>query len=331
MSAGKSEKAARLATIIFLLKANKSQTAEELSRALKVTVRTIYRDIETLTSSGVPIQGTQGRTGGYVLTEYYPVDPFVYSSNDALGFFASDDVSGSTAEHAGQAIDTVVRLLADSLPARDHNLIEHVRKRFFFDMRNWFWRDPPLMQFSHLKEAIMKDQIVEIIFTERGRPKLNTEVFDAYGLVWRQGHWYFVGFSHSRKTFERHRIQRVLSVRPTGKRFVRQDSFELPSCWMKMLAASGKGSTLVRLRIEYPATLDFEFFAWKKDQAITKHDDHWIVPMHVDNTEWLIPLALSYGGKVEVLEPLALREQILGKAQLMLEKYARHTEPNPTA
>ena len=100
-------------------------------------------------------------------------------------------------------------------------------------------------------------------------------------------------FSHTTKRFERHRLQRIVSVRSTGRRFSREDSFDLAACWAGLLEDFGKGHTLVRIKIQYPATLDFETFGWKKDQRITKHDDHWIVEMSVDNkNEWLIPLVL---------------------------------------
>jgi predicted DNA-binding transcriptional regulator YafY len=314
----------RLAGILFLLKANKSQTAEELAQALKVTVRTIYRDVESLVEAGLPIRGTQGPSGGYVLAEYFPVDPFVFSRNEVLSLIStpSEQRSDKQGTNAGQAIDAALKLLAEGLPEISRALVTRLRERFLFDTANWFWRDAPLRQYPELKEAILNDLTVEIIYTERGEPSVKTGIFDPYGMVWRQGHWYALVFSHTTKRYERHRLQRIVSVRLTGKRFSREDSFDLPACWSRLLEDFGKGQILVRIKIDYPATLDFETFGWKKDQRITKHDDHWIVEMPVDKYEWLIPLVLSYGGKVQVLEPASVRKEIAERLEVMTRQYA---------
>lgn len=314
----------RLSGILFLLKANKSQTAEELADALNVDVRTIYRDIDALVDAGLPIRGTRGPSGGYVLTEYFPVDPFVFTRNEVLSLISTPNEQRSDRQgtNAGQAIDTALKLLAGGLPENSRALLTRVRERFLFDTVNWFWRDAPLRQYPELKEAILNDLSVEIIYTERGEPNIKTGTVDPYGMVWRQGHWYLVALSHTTKRFERHRLQRIVSVRTTGKRFSREGTFDLAACWSRLLEDFGRGQTLVRIKIDYPATLDFEMFGWKRDQRITKHHDHWIVEMSVDKYEWLIPLVLSYAGKVQVLEPTSVRKEIAGRIEVMARQYA---------
>ena len=70
------------------------------------------------------------------------------------------------------------------------------------------------------------------------------------------------------------------------------------------------GDELVRFRIDFPATNDFASFDWKHDQKIVKHDLYWVVEMMVDDDEWLIPLALTYGDKFQILEPASLQKRI---------------------
>lgn len=317
------KKETRLASILFLLKANKSQTADELAEALKVNVRTIYRDIETLMTVGLPIRGTQGPSGGYVLAEHFPCDPFVYASNEALSLISNSGEKAVRGQNpnVGQTIDTVVKLLAESLPESSRLFLHRVRQRFLFDTSNWLWRDTVLYQFPELKEAILKDRTVEVIYTERGKAVIRSDTFDPYGMVWRQGNWYLVAFSHTRKCMERHRVQRIVSVHATERGFIRDPSFSIITCWESLLEDFGTGRTLIRFKIEYPATLDFESFGWKKKQQIIKHSDHWIVDMSVDNYEWLIPLALSYGDKFEVLEPPSIRKELAEKLKAAAEKY----------
>ncbi|WP_330586809.1 helix-turn-helix transcriptional regulator [Aminipila terrae] len=56
----------RLFQIIYILLDRKSITASALSEKLEVSVRTIYRDVEVLSSVGVPVYMSKGKGGGYL-------------------------------------------------------------------------------------------------------------------------------------------------------------------------------------------------------------------------------------------------------------------------
>lgn len=311
------EKAKRLASIILMLRTSRSQTAVELAEALGVTVRTVYRDLDNLAAAGIPVRGTPGPAGGYELAEHYPVDPFVYVQADPQPILVgkADTVSAS------KALDTAVSLFADGLPESARSALHRVRQRFLFDTSAWLWKDSSLATFADLKQAVLNDQRVEVVFVQRGNTNIRHEELDPYGLVWRQGHWYLVAHSAREARFVRHRVQRLLGIRPTGKTFKRQRGFDLSMAWGALLDAFGRGTELVRFKIDFPATQDFEAFDWKSDQIIHKADDPWVVEMRVDNDEWLIPLALSYGDEFQILEPQRLRHRVAAALKAALEKY----------
>ena len=64
-------RASRLVSIMLLLQARGRMTAEALAAELEVSVRTIYRDVEALHSSGVPLYGESGHAGGFQLLDGY--------------------------------------------------------------------------------------------------------------------------------------------------------------------------------------------------------------------------------------------------------------------
>ncbi len=67
----------RLFEIVYILLHKKSVTAKELAERFEVSVRTIYRDIDTLSSAGIPIYASQGKGGGISLMDEYVLDnPF---------------------------------------------------------------------------------------------------------------------------------------------------------------------------------------------------------------------------------------------------------------
>ncbi|MGX1545027.1 helix-turn-helix transcriptional regulator [Streptomyces adustus] len=64
-------RAARLLSLVLLLQNRGRLTADELARELGVSTRTVYRDIDSLSSAGIPVYGDAGHRGGYQLLDGY--------------------------------------------------------------------------------------------------------------------------------------------------------------------------------------------------------------------------------------------------------------------
>ena len=69
-------RAERLCSIIQLLRGGRYVTARGLADRLEVSARTIYRDVDELTLSGVPIEREAGR--GYRLPKTFGVPPLMF-------------------------------------------------------------------------------------------------------------------------------------------------------------------------------------------------------------------------------------------------------------
>jgi predicted DNA-binding transcriptional regulator YafY len=70
--------------ILLLLRGGKAISATDLSTRFEVSTRTIYRDIETLSSLGVPVYAEKGRVGGFRLVEGYFLPPVMFSVREAI-------------------------------------------------------------------------------------------------------------------------------------------------------------------------------------------------------------------------------------------------------
>ncbi len=74
-------KAERLFQLVMSLRRTRSTTAHQLARELNVSERTIYRDVQSLILSGVPIEGEAGV--GYVLRRDFDLPPLMFSNEEA--------------------------------------------------------------------------------------------------------------------------------------------------------------------------------------------------------------------------------------------------------
>ncbi len=75
-------KADGMLAILWLLKARKRMTAQELADHLEIHVRTVYRYIDALCASGVPILSETGHDGGYCLSPDYQTAPLFLTADE---------------------------------------------------------------------------------------------------------------------------------------------------------------------------------------------------------------------------------------------------------
>ena len=64
-------RADRLVSILLTLQVHGSMTTETLADRLEVSVRTIHRDMDSLSAIGIPVYALRGRSGGWKLSEEY--------------------------------------------------------------------------------------------------------------------------------------------------------------------------------------------------------------------------------------------------------------------
>ena len=317
----------RLLSILLLLRGGRTQTAEALATDFGVNLRTIYRDIRKLQSSGFSIVAAAGPGGGYTLATGGDLASLLYGDDTALAGL----LTGGSLFRLGarrEAVEEVLRRAKDLIPREEREILERARSRIHVDGGEWYWRDKPEHDLQVFKDAVLNDRTLAITFTERDQPTIFADTVHPYGLVWKGGFWYLIAFSPRDGTFRRFRVQRVVHAEFTGESFRRDPSFDLAAFWRQDLERFGVGATRVLLRIEAAVIPEFEHFDWKAENRITKATDHWLVEMHVDRFEWLVPLILSYGGRITAIEPESLRARVAEGAEHLSRVHVLNAPPS---
>lgn len=106
----------RLFEIIQLLRsARRPLTAEQLASELEVTKRTIYRDVVTLQSMQVPIDGEAGV--GYIMRAGFDLPPLMFTAEEIEAIAVGLSLIGRTGDRAlEKAAESVTRKITDVLP-----------------------------------------------------------------------------------------------------------------------------------------------------------------------------------------------------------------------
>jgi predicted DNA-binding transcriptional regulator YafY len=215
-------KAERLFQIVSLLRGRRQVlTAEFIAENLGVSVRTIYRDIQALSLSGVPIEGEAGV--GYRLGNNYNIPPIMFSEQEMSAMILalkmvkghSDDVLSVGANTALEKIFSVVpekvRKVADILPY-------YVPK--FADYRNETkWH-------TQLREAAMNNQKVSVHY-EDGNGDTSTRVLWPLGLMYWGSSWTLLAHCELRNDYRNFRLDRFLELTPLEEKFEKADNLSV--------------------------------------------------------------------------------------------------------
>lgn len=320
-------RADRLISIMMLLQTRGQMTAETLSQELAVSKRTIYRDIDALSASGVPIYADGGPGGGYALLDSYRTTLNGLTQEEIRALFLLITPESLSDLAINQALKSAVLKLTSALPPRLYDEPDFVRGRFYIDSSAWFQSSEPAPHLDHLQKAIWSDHIIEIKYRpSAGKPGWRR--IAPLGLVAKSNIWYLAADTKNGRRV--YRISRVLEIKETADQFQRDPSFDLHNFWHQWVQdyQLSLPTYAVTLRVA-PSLFTLLPQIWG-DQAQTALNngapdpDGWLViNFTFERRDEALARVLSLGSAVEVISPENLREAILTNADQTITLYAR--------
>ncbi|PRY13481.1 helix-turn-helix transcriptional regulator [Kineococcus rhizosphaerae] len=239
-------RADRLLSLLFLLQSNGRMTAPDLARTLEVSTRTVLRDVEALSSAGVPVWTERGRGGGISLVENWRTDVTGFTTHEARALFSG---AVGTNDPQRPAWESAVRKLLAATPAAHREPFRRAAERILVEPLGWRARqqDPPHL--PGLQEAVFSARRVRLTYRSAGARRASTRSLDPVGLVAKGGTWYLVAVT---ATGERlFRVDRVEDVAVLDDP-VAADLPDLPGVWARLRAEVERQhvpGVAVRLRV----------------------------------------------------------------------------------
>jgi predicted DNA-binding transcriptional regulator YafY len=233
-------RADRLISLLMLLQTHGQMTAQELGERLEVSPRTIYRDLDALSSAGVPVFAERGPQGGCSLLDSYRTNLTGLTDKEVRALFMFT-VPGLLADlGADKASQAAMWKLTAALPAPFRQDAEKVRQRIHLDTAVWFQTEEPTPYLALVQDAIWQERRLSMTY-RRGDGQWVKRLVDPYGLVAKGNVWYMVaGAFHTIYTF---RVSRIQSAEVTAYTFQRPSDFNLAAFWQKWCADFETGQT----------------------------------------------------------------------------------------
>jgi len=311
-------KSDNLLAVLWLLSSRKRMTAAQLAEELECSVRTVYRYIDALCATGVPVVAEPGHEGGYSLLDHFMEAPLFFDEDERKSIVHA----AMFAEHAGyphkEALERALEKIKlytnkDQLDA----LVRHTRG---FEVLPSYAASPPLEEplLRGLELAVAESQTVIIDYIKKNGSSTPGRSIHPYGLVHWMGKWYIVAFCQLRRDIRSFRVDRIRSILVTDELFERPHPFSAGDYFTKqLLPQRPREDELTSVKLEGNGDVlshlcnnrNLQLFLVEQTQSKA----HFKMDL-ASALNYLPGILFSYGRSIEVKEPVELKEKLAAQA-----------------
>jgi len=303
-----------LAIMLNLLDGQR-HTAPELAEKNEVSIKTIYRAIDTLLEANMPIVSFQGKNGGYQL---------ISQSQLSSGFFTMQELSSSIT-----FLKSNSKLIPSSLSIQERidNLENQTLKQsiskdssIIIDTNSWGYASFINKNQENLSKAISNQNKVKIKYQSKDSEK--ERIIYPYALVYKTGSLYVYAVCQDKKAFRLFKLNRIKDIE------ILQDHFEKLSVdlstnpWNKEFEEN-----LESIDIELVCTEQClsDVCEWLKCNNIKKVGSNYIVSARALNSIGLIHRIMQFGKHITILKPESLKSKLIDECNLISHTYQCQT------
>ncbi|WP_102267505.1 helix-turn-helix transcriptional regulator [Massilicoli timonensis] len=294
-------KESRLFRILYYILENGRTSAPVLAKQFEVSVRTIYRDIDVISSAGIPIYVTPGRNGGVQIHKNYILNRAMLTDKEKQEILSA--LQSTSLVNALQENATLTKLSA---------LFQQPSDNWFeVDFSRWGIKSQDDTSFSLLKKAILSHHAVKIVYVNTNGQKTERTIYPLK-MVFKTRQWYLKAFCVNKNDFRLFKMSRMLKLHLLSETFA---PMEYPNPIDDLQKTYPKTVLLFPKEMAYRVYDEFEATEIKE-----KENGSLLVSVEMPQDNWLIGYLLSFGSTVEILEPSWLRKALAIEAEKIYNK-----------
>ncbi len=302
----------RLLSMVYLLMNKETVTAKELAERFEVSVRTVYRDVETLSMAGIPVYTRTGRNGGISLTEQFVLNKMLVTKEDQEQILAA--LASLKETGAGREDETLEKLGAF--------FQAEPQKWVSIDFSDWSGRRKEM--FEEIREAILSHTVLSFdYYGQYG--EMTRRIVEPMQLLFKDYTWYLRAFCREREDMRQFKILRMKRMTMLEEKFTpRQIEFREEN--QEEIAKDQQqvgGEVFPQISLWIDKKEAYRVYDRFEEEEITVlPDGNFKIQMNCIMDDWVYGMILSFGPSAKVLEPETVRTEIKKRIHEMGEKYA---------
>lgn len=295
----------RLLGILTVLLQSDRVTAPELAEKFEVTRRTIGRDIDALCQAGIPIVTHQGAGGGIAIAEGFKLDKSVLTSAELSGIIAALKGLGSVSDRSN------IERTLDKLHANSEAVVS-LREPVIIDLGSHY-KEQLTGKIECIKRAVLEARLIEFdYYYEKGESHRRIE---PYFVIFQWASWYVFGFCLERQDWRMFKLLRLWNLSLCDETYTPR---EIPPERRDFDRNAPDDFKLVALFDPSERYKLIEFYGLN---CYTETEHGLLFEFGFTNSDFLISWLLGFGGKVKVLEPGFIADELKTAARNILSRY----------
>lgn len=296
----------RLFQIVYILMEKPYITASELATRLEVSERTIYRDVDKLSSAGIPIYTNRGKGGGISLLPDFVLDKMVLTEEEKAKISHSLQAFSALGYEDEKQ---VVANLQNFFGAGMQDWIE-------IDFSSWGDNGEEAELFRQIKYGILHHRYIEIEYSGTKGETMSRRV-KPLKLGFRGQAWYLFSYCEIRKDYRFFKLRRISNLKICNEQFepeiVGKIFQEASNKW-------GKPPKPVTITLEIKKEIAYRAYDELANITVLENGDLQC-KIDVIDTEWFLGYVFSYGAYMKVIEPEEIRQRITEQIEEMRNLY----------
>jgi predicted DNA-binding transcriptional regulator YafY len=311
-------KSDRLVSLMLLLQARSRRSARDLSEALEVSIRTIYRDVEALSTAGVPIYAERGSNGGIVLADGYRQAIAQFSTDELHALFVT--ATDPLADLGVRGHEHALHKLEGALPDLQRRAARKARERVLLDHNRWYRSQQPAEVLAALRRAVWDERQLRMQYRDR-IGTATTRIIEPLGLVSKAGVWYLIA-REPQGELRTFRAERIVSIEELPTRFERPADFDLETYWRSSQTAMERPSETYEAVIDVQKDALEMVTAFWECEALGEGDGAKTLRVRFPSYRNAVSQIAGWGAHVRVTQPAELRDAVIEYARELLRSYS---------
>lgn len=320
-------RADRLVSLVLLLRQRGRMTADQLANELEVSTRTVLRDIDALSSAGVPVYADRGRHGGFSLLPGFRTELTGLNHDEALALFTAGSGHAQRTFGLSGPLASAMRKVVDALPDQNRSSLEEAAQRLLIEPEADLLSRRAVAEsladgvMSEVRGAVLTGHRLRIEYCAAGE-EARTRVVDPLGLVTVRGTTYLLAIRDGRD--RTYRLSRMIRAEKLPDSALRPEHVDLDSLWAQRSAQFLAENHLpVTVRVHRSSRDELRDMA-RAVHAESEVDATWIrLEVSFEDLRHAVWAVWQLGTEAEVLEPESLRTALHDRAATLVLRYER--------
>lgn len=297
----------RVVSLLLVLQSRKIIRAQDVAKKFNISLRTVYRDIRSLETAGIPIISEAGV--GYSIMPGYHLPPIMFSQEEASAMITAEKLlekmaDAKTIETYHSAMLKIKSVLRTDEKEAVNNLSDYIE----VFRQPWSSEKTEIQGLQKVFKSIHDKTIIQIKYKAGYNQEISNREIEPVGVFFSNENWYLIAFCRLRKAYRSFRLDRIIELQLTHTAF--QDKHPVLKEYLRSLVQEKDlKKSVIRFHKEATRYVESQKYMLGFTHEIEKGD--WVEMTFLNHSYKNMARGLfMYTNSIEIMEPKELLDEM---------------------